>query len=611
MAFGGRSPLFLSPVLLAAWLLLVPALAGAAVSHAITAGSPPKYAPGYRCFAYADPDAPKGGEMRRSATGRFNNFNPFAAKGMPPAGYELLDDSLMVTPEDDPHTQYGLIAEKVEMPGDRSWIVFHLDKRARFHDGRPITAGDVVFSFEEMGKGFGNGFRRYFRHVAGVRALDRGRVRFDFKPGAPRALASIIGQLPVYPAHYWATRNREATTLAPPLGSGPYRIKSFKPGREIVYERVRDYWAKDHPARRGQHNFDILRYDYFQDASVALEAFKAGLYDVREEHSAKTWAMLYTGPAFDSGDIRRERFRHEQPLGIQGFFFNIRRPVFQDQRVRRALMLAFDYQWVDRKLLFGQYPRNTSYFTNSELAARGLPQGRELRLLEPFRAALPPELFTREHSLPPTPGDGHNRVNLLAAAQLLRQAGYELRGGTLVHSASGRPLRFRLVTDSTSMRRVALCFRSALRRLGVDMDLLLVDSPQFIRRMRDHDYDMIASSYGQQLIPGQEQMLYWHSSSAEMEGGRNLIGLARPEVDALVEALAAAQDRETRMAAGRALDRVLLWGDYVIPLGATPFYRVAWWNRFGAPKTRPGYGLALECWWEVKPLKHPTPTGAN
>ncbi|WP_196772797.1 extracellular solute-binding protein [Pseudodesulfovibrio alkaliphilus] len=594
-------------------LLVCHAYAAAAYAappaHAVSSAGQPKYGPGFSHFAYADPDAPKGGELRQSATGRFNNLNPFSTKGIPPAGWHYLADSLTVAAEDDPFTQYGLVAVGIEMADDRSWIAFHLDPRARFHDKTPITAHDVAFTYQAMSRGFGNAFRRFFHHVESVETLGERTIRFNFKPNAPRSLPFILGQLPIYPAHFWDGDDLEHTTLTPPLGSGPYRVKSLKPGREIIYERVTDYWAKDHPVRRGQFNFDIVRFDYYRDATVALEAFKAGLYDIRQEHSAKVWATLYSGPSLESGEIVREEIKHEQPLGIQGFFFNIRRPVFRDWRVRRALLLAFDYEWVNRKLLFGQYPRNSSFFTNSELAARGPAQGRELALLEPFRSTLPPELFKTIRSIPSTPGDGFNRENLLEAARLLEEAGYDLQGGRRIHRDTGQPLEFRLVTDSTSMRRIAMIFGRQLQRLGVDMQLLLVDSPQFIRRLRDHDYDMVASSYGQMLIPGQEQMLYWHSSAAQMEGGRNLIGLTRPDVDALTEALALADSWEETVAAGRALDRVLMWGDYVIPLGGSTFYRVAWWDRFGFVDKRPGYGLALDCWWEKKPLNRPTTRG--
>jgi len=593
-------------------LLLCPAAAacqGVTVSHALSIAGAPKYGPDFTHFDYVNPDAPKGGELRRYATGRFNNFNPFANKGRPAAGFHALDDTLMVTAEDDPYTLYGLIANSVEYPEDRSWIVFHLDPRAKFHDGHPITAEDVVFSYEALGKSFGNMFRSFFQHVQAVTAVGEQTVRVDFKPGASRKLPSIIAQLTIYPKHYWEQFELDKTTLTPPLGSGPYRLKSFKPGREVIYERVKDYWAADLPVRRGQNNFDILRYDYFQDGTVALEAFKAGLYDIRQEGSAKNWTTLYTGPAFESGEIRKEAIRHEQPMGIQGFFFNVRRPLFQDIRVRRALMLAFDYNWVNRKLYFDQYPRNDSYFTNSDLASRGVPEGAELALLEPFREQLPAALFTQPYVFPKTPGDGFNRANLLQAAGLLAEAGYILEDGVLVNGTTREPFVFRLLTDSTSIRRVALPFARALKRLGIELQIYLADSPQFIRRMRDHDYDMISSAYGQQLIPGREQLLYWHSSSADMEGGRNLIGVARPEVDSLVEALAHAPTQAATIAAGRALDRVLLWSDYVIPLGSSPFYRVAWWDRFGRPAERPGFGLALQCWWEEKPLSHPTASG--
>ncbi|MFK4766367.1 extracellular solute-binding protein [Desulfobaculum sp. SPO524] len=570
---------------------------GITITHALTLADAPELPADFTHFSYANPQAPKGGEVRMHAIGTFTSMNPFTPKGELPSGFGLLHDSLTTTSLDEPFTQYCLVADSIIIPDDGSWIEFTIHPKARFHDGTPITARDVVFSYTATMENIGSTLQRFFSDITAVKAVDERRVRYEFAPGAKREVALIASRMPIYPEHFWKEKDRAHTMMGTIVGSGPYRIASYSQGENIVYERVKDYWAKDRPVCAGHYNFDRIRYEYFRDATVALEAFRAGHYDIREEHSAKSWKTLYTGPAFDRGDIVMERFRHAQPLGIQGLFFNTRRPMFQDRRVRRALVLAFDYEWVNRQLYWSAYPRTTSYFTNSELAAKGLPSPEELRLLEPFRAILPQEVFTAEHTFPVAEENGFNRHNLLRAAQLLKEAGYVLRDGVLVDGHSGRPFRFQLLTDSASIRRVALPFARNLERLGIELSILVADTAMYMRKGKVFDFDMISMGFGHTLSPGRELRFYWHSSSKDMEGSRNVIGLADPAVDALVDAIISAPNRTERVAACRALDRVLLWGEYVIPTGASNVYRIAYWKGLKRPERLPRYAFGVNTWW--------------
>ncbi|NJB67900.1 microcin C transport system substrate-binding protein [Desulfobaculum xiamenense] len=567
------------------------------VTHALTLSGPPELPADFPHFPYANPNAPKGGTLRQCAIGTFDNMNPFTPKGQLPSGYGLLHDSLTTTSDDEPFTQYCLVAQKIVMAEDRSWVEFHIDPRARFQDGTPITAEDVVFSYEATMRNIGSVMQRFFADITSVKAVDTLRVRYEFTPGTSREIPLQVSRLPIYPRHFWESRDLSRTMLEPIVGSGPYRMVSCKPGQEAVYERCADYWARDLPVRKGFHNFDTIRYEYYRDATVALEAFRAEHYDIREEHSAKRWRTLYTGPAFDAGDIVMERVRHREPLGIQGFFFNTRRPMFQDRRVRRAIVLAFDYEWTNRQLFWNELPRTTSYFTNSDLACSGLPSPEELALLEPFRDSLPPETFTAEHAFPTSDNSGFNRSNILAAADLLREAGFVLKDGTLTDSRTGRALRFQLLTDSASMRRVALPFARNLRKLGIDMSILVADTALFARKGQDFDFDMISSAFGHTLCPGRELRFYWHSDSKNLHGGRNVIGLDDPAVDALVDAIVTAPDRKATVTACRALDRVLLWGEYVVPLGASDVYRIAYRRSLAKPQRTPRHTVQINTWW--------------
>ncbi len=567
-----------------------------AARHGLAMHGDLRYPPDFPHFDYVRPDAPSGGRIRFGVIeASFDSFHPFIIKGNPAAGLGGIYDTLMVNAADEPFSEYGLLAASVQTPEDRSWVQFELRPEARWHDGKPVTPEDVIWTFEtlrEKGQPF---YRFYYGGVDKVEKRGERGVYFHFIPGNNRELPLILGQLPVLPKHWWEGRDFEATSLERPLGSGPYKVAGFEAGRFVEYQRVPDYWGSDLPVKRGQHNFDGLRYEYFRDATVALEAFKGGHYDFRLENSAKDWATGYQTPDVKAGRIVTKEVPFGMPAGMQGFAMNLRRPLFQDRRVREALGLAFDFEWSNQALFYGQYTRTRSYFENSELAARGLPGPEELVLLEPFRAQLPEEVFTKEFQPPTTDGSGSNRENLRRAAELLKEAGWAVEGGKL--SRDGKPLAFEILLSSPQFERVALPFKNNLTKIGIDATVRTVDTSQYRRRMDSYDFDMTVAVFPQSESPGNEQREFWGSEAAEREGSRNLIGIQSPVVDGLVEKLIAAPDREALIHASRALDRVLLWGHYVVPNWFLAKQRIAYWNRFGMPDVVPKAGVQLDTWW--------------
>ncbi len=547
-------------------------------------------------------NAPKGGEARFSEIGSFDTFNPFNIKGQPVVGIGQLFESLMTSSADEPFSEYGLIAESVDIPEDRSSVTFTIRPQAKFHDGSPITADDVLFSFATL-KSKGNpSYRFYYTSIASAERLDERRVKFTFAPGENRELPLIIGQMPVLSKKYWESRDFAATTLDIPMGSGPYRIERFEPGRFVVYQRDENYWGKDLPVNRGQHNIDRLRYDYYRDVTVALEAFKAGAYDLRVENVAKQWATGYDFPALQEGRVKKEIFPHQRTSGMQGFVYNLRRPLFQNPKVRQALAYAFDFEWSNRNLFHDQYRRTRSYFDNSELAARGLPSPEELALLEPLRKELPPEVLTAEYQPPVAQDDGQLRANLRKALELLQEAGWTFRDRKLVNAKTGEPFRFELLIDEPTWERIGLPFARNLERLGIEMTVRSVDSAQYENRVRDFDFDMVVNVWGQSLSPGNEQREFWSSAAADQPGSRNLAGLKNPAVDQLVDQLIAAPDRASLVTRVRALDRALQWNYLVIPHWHIPYDRIAFWDKFGYPAVTPLQGVQLNAWW-IDPAK--------
>ncbi|MDH3242095.1 MAG: extracellular solute-binding protein [Alphaproteobacteria bacterium] len=599
----------LTAALVLAGMLLGPAAARAAEpaakapppvappAHGLAMHGDLKYGPGFTHFDYVNPSAPKGGTLKLGATGTFDSLNPFILKGANAAGVGQTFDTLATASQDEPFSEYGLVAKTMETPPDRSWIIFTLRPEARFHDGRPITTEDVEFTFNTLIKKGHPFYRFYFGSVAKVEKLGPHRIKFTFKPGDNRELPLILGQLPVLPAHFWKGKEFDQTTLAPTLGSGPYKIKELEPGRSITYERVADYWGKDLAVNKGQNNFEIIRYDYYRDDTVAIEALKKGEFDVREENNSKEWATAYDSPAIREGLLIKKLFPHQRPTGMQGFTFNTRRWMFRDRRVRWALAHAFDFEWSNRNLFFGAYSRTKSYFSNSELASRGLPSPQELALLEPYRGQIPDEVFTREYQPPSAGTNAKLRANLLKALEILKSAGWVVRDGKLVEEKSGRKMVFEVLLLSPAFQRIVGPFIYNLRRLGIEASMRTVDTSQYQNRVRAFDFDMIVGNWGQSLSPGNEQRSYWNSRNADEQGGRNYAGIKSKAVDELIEKLIAAPDRRALVTRTRALDRVLLWGHYVIPNWHIKSDRFAFWDKFGRPPKVPLQGTSLSLWW--------------
>ncbi len=596
-------------VVLAATLVLATASLPAAraadpkppLGHGLSMYGDMKYGPGFKHFEYANPAAPKGGDVRLAAIGTFDTLNPFVLKGVAAAGLGESFDTLMAGSADEPFTQYGLVAESIEVPADRSWVAFTLRPEARFHDGSPITVEDVVWTFEAL-KTKGHPFyRSYYAQVARAEKVGERKVRFSFAKGDNRELPLIVGQMAVLSRASWSKRDFEKTTLEPVLGSAAYRVESAEPGRSITYRRVKDYWGAKLPVNVGRDNVDTIRFDYYRDTTVALEAFKAGQYDFRQENVAKNWATAYTGPAIDRGLIKKEQIKNEVPTGMQAYVFNERRPIFQDRRVRQALAHAFDFEWTNRHLFFGAYTRTRSYFSNSELASRGLPSPEELKVLEPFRGKAPDEVFTKEYEPPKTDGSGNIRDNVREALALLGAAGWTVKGQKLVN-ARGEPMQFEILGNDPSFERIALPLAKNLERLGVTARVRTVDTAQYQHRLDTFDFDLTTTVWAQSLSPGNEQRDFWHSETAGLPGSRNLAGIKDPAVDKLVDLVIQAPDRPSLVARTRALDRVLLWGHHVIPHWHIQAYRVAYWDRFSRPALSPKYSLGFDTWW-VDPKK--------
>jgi len=568
-------------------------------SHGLAMHGDLKYGPDFKHFDYVNPNAPKGGDIRLGAIGTFDSLNSFIVKGSGAAGTGLIYDSLMSNAADEAFTEYGVLAEAVRTPKDRSWVEFRLRENARWHDGKPVTPYDVIWTFETLLKEGRPFYRFYYGSViSAVKTGDR-TVRFNFKPGENRELPLIMGQLTVLPKHYWETREFNKTTLEPPLGSGPYRIAKVDAGRSITLERVKDYWGADIPTQKGMNNFDTIHYDYYRDTTVALEAFKAGRFDYRSENASKLWATAYESPQVKAGKIIKEEIAHNRSAGMQGFVFNTRRDMFKDKNVRKALAYAFDFEWSNKALFYGQYVRTRSFFDNSELAATGLPSAKELKILEPLRGRIPDEVFTTEYNPPSTEGKNGLRRNLRTASKLLTDAGWVIKGKQRVNAETGEPFEFEVLLRSPLFERIVLPFAQNLEKLGIEARVRTVDPSQYRRRLDTYDYDVIVGGAGQSLSPGNEQRAFWGSEAADQEGGRNTIGIKDPAIDELIETLIAAPDRQSLITATRALDRVLQWGHYVIPQWHIPYDRVAYWNIFDRPDITPDSGNQLMAWWVV------------
>jgi microcin C transport system substrate-binding protein len=574
--------------------------------HALSLFGDIKYPAGFKRFDYVNPDAPKGGVARMISIGTFDNFNIVVAgiKGSIAPAAAFIHETLMAKSMDEVVTEYGLLAEAASHPDDFSAVTYRLRKEARWHDGEPVTPEDVIFSLEALKK-YSPMYASYYRHVVKAEKSGERDVTFTFDGPGNRELPTIVGELTVLPKHYWEgsdsqgrKRDISATTLEKPLGSGPYRIKDFVAGRSITLERVKDYWGANVPAQIGQNNFDEMRFEFFRDNVVALEAFKADQADWIAENSAKQWATAYDFPAVADKRVVKEEFPIRDSGRMQAFVLNLRRDQFKDARLRRAFNYAFDFEEMNKQLFFGQYKRINSYFDGTELASSGLPQGQELQLLEALRDKVPAEVFTTPYANPVGGNPEAVRANLREGMKLLKDAGFEVRERKLVDSA-GKAVSVEILVQDPSSERIALFFKPSLERIGVTTSIRVVDDAQYQNRLRGFDFDIIIDQWGESLSPGNEQREYWGSQTADQPGARNTIGIKNPAIDALIEKVIFAKDREGLVAATRALDRVLLWNFYVVPQFTYGFMRYARWDRFSHAEPMPQYGRSglPSLWW--------------
>ena len=573
--------------------------------HALSLIGEPKYPAGFAHFDYVNPDAPKGGLVRMADIGSFDSLNHVLYKGEAAGGLGLVYENLMSDSLEESSTSYGLIAEWATYPSDYSSVTFKLRDEARWHDGKAITPEDVIYSLE-VNKAANPRVGFYYKNVTRAEATAANEVTFYFDVKNNRELPMIMGQLTILPKHYWTgtdasgeKRDPMKTTLEAPLGSGPYRVKEVKPGRAIAYERVKDYWGNDLPVNRGQWNFDEIRFEYYRDETVAFESFKAGNLDYWQETSAKNWATAYDFSAVNNGFIKRQEVTVKRAQPMQCFVLNLRRSQFEDRRVRQAFNLAFDFEWANKNLFYGQYARVGSYFQGSELAApQEPPEGRELEILNEVKDGVPPEMFTEIHRNPVNANPDDMRGNLRKAVELLKEAGWEVKNGVLTNVKTGQPMRVEFLLVSPLFERIVQPYLRNLERLGIKGAIRMVDSAQYTRRLNVFDYDIVVGNFAQSESPGNEQRDFWGSEAVDREGSQNLIGVKSPAIDKLVDHVIFAKDRGELIAATHALDRALLWSEFVVPQWYSPNVRIAYWDRYGQPKTLPGLTPGfLQVWW--------------
>ncbi len=578
-------------------IISFPSSADINISHAIAMHGEPKYKKDFTHVDYVNPNAYKGGKVVFSTTGTYDTFNPFTLKGTSAAGIGNLFETLTTSSSDEAFTEYGLLAETIEWPDDRSWVAFNLRKEAKWHDGKNVTPEDVIWTFNtlmEKGHPF---YKYYYGDVTEVIKEDELKVRFNFKGNTNLELPLIVGQLPVLPKHYWENINFEETTLETPMGSGPYKINSFDAGRSVTYELDMNYWGFNVPIKKGTENFGLIKYEYYKDRGIEREAFKSGEIDFFSENTSKDWATSYDIPAVQNGLIIKESIEHENPQGMQAFAFNTRKELFNNKNVREALSYAFDFEWTNTNLFYGAYKRTNSFFENSELASSKLPGETELKLLNEYIDALPPEVFNKEFNPPKTDGSGFIRKELSKATSLLKEAGWELNEGKLINKESGKHFEFEILLVSPAFERIVLPFKDNLEKLGISVSVRTIDSSQYQQRLETFDFDMVVSSFRQSLSPGNEQRNFWGSDAAVTNGSRNIIGIKNPVIDLLIEEIISAKDREDLIISTKALDRVLLWNHYVIPQWHISSYRTLYWDIFDKPDVRPKYSLGTNTWW--------------
>ena len=587
----------LSILLLSAFLFLLPLkFASAEKVHGIAMHGTPKYSNNFTHLDYVNPNAPKGGTVKFGSYGSFDNLNRVAFKGSKAAGLGYVNDTLMRRVWDEAFSLYGLIAEKVELPEDRSSITFYLNSNATFHDGSPITRDDVLFSLETFQtKGTPNQKKTYGK-VIKTELIGNDGIKMIFENNEDKELPLIIaGFLPIIPKKFYEDLDVTKTFLDIPLGSGPYQVDSLDPGRQIKYKRVEDYWAKDLPVNKGLYNFDTIIYDYYKDSNVLVEAFKVGEYDFRREYNVKRWLSEYDFKAVQNGEVILTEMNNDRPVGMNGLVMNTRRDIFNNRNVRLALSYAYDHEWINKTIYQNAYVRTDSYFDNSPLASSGLPSKNELELLNVWKDEIPAEVFTETFTPPITDGSGNDRKNLLKAKEILEKEGWFVENGKLVKD--GKEFKFEFLIVSPSDEKIALAYQSNLKKLGITMDVRTVDSSQYQERLLSYDFDMIKRYWGVSLSPGNEQQFYWGSEVGQKDGSRNYPGINSPAVDALIEKLISATNREELTTAIHALDRVLLWGHYVVPLYHSNKDRIAYWDFFEYPDEIPLYGIVIESWW--------------
>ena len=572
--------------------------------HALSLMGDVKYPAGFKHFSYVNPNAPKGGLLRLGQDGNFDSFNHIISRGTAAAGITNLYDTLMVGSLDEVATEYGLIAESVRYPADYSSVTYRLRANARWHDGKPITPEDVIWTFQML-KEHSPTQRFYYIHVVKAEKTGEREVTFTFDKPGNRELPQIVGQIAPMPKHWWTGKDANGKersigsgTLEPPLGSGAYKLKSFIAGRTVVYERVKDYWGVSLPVNVGKDNFDEIRYEYFRDDSAELIAFKADEYDFRAENVAKNWATAYDVPAVTEKRLLLETFPDRARGTMQAFILNLRREKFSDPRVRLALNYAMNFENMNKNFFFGQYQRIGSYFSGTELSFSGLPEGKELEILESVRGKVPAEVFTTAYKNPVYDTQESVRSNLREAARLFREAGYEVKDGTLVNKKTGEPFTIEFMIASPSFDRIILFYGEDLKRLGIGFTIRQIDVSQYQNRVRTRDFDAFVGGWGQSLSPGNEQRNYFGAEAADRQASQNYPGIKNEAVDALIDKVVFAKDRAELIAATRALDRVLMWNHYVVPMWSINVSRVARWDRFGKPDKLPEYSIGFpDIWW--------------
>ncbi|MBU2899020.1 extracellular solute-binding protein [Vibrio hepatarius] len=558
-----------------------------------------KYPDNFTHFDYVNPSAPKYGKITYGNIGTYDNFNRYASRGVPAAATGELYDSLMYSPSDEIDAYYPLIAQRVRYSDDFTWLELDINPKARFHDGEPITAEDVAFTFDKfMTEGVPQ-YRSYYKDIKSVTAKDKYTVRIEMATPNREKLFSFAQSTRVLPEHFWKDKNFSEPLSTPSVGSSAYKISDYKAGQSVTYALVEDYWAKDLPVNVGRHNFKQIQYDYYRDDTVMLEAFKAGEFDFRLETSAKFWANSYTGANFDKGFITKQEIPHQKPEGNKGFVFNTQREVFKDARVREALSYAMDFEWMNKNMFYGQYSRTRSYFQNTDYEAKGLPSEKERKVLEPFKNAIPPRALTQEFEPPKTDGSGHIRAQMRVAFKLLKEAGWELKNKVLTNSKTGEPFSFELMIYSPTDERIATPLQNNMKRMGINMKIRTIDTTQYTKRLRDRDFDMISRAYSANPYPSPNLLIIWNSNY--IDSSYNFAGVMDPVVDSLTMTIAKKQqDPEALLTLGRALDRVLQWNFYIIPQWYVSTYRVAMWDKFARPETIPKYDLGVDTWWVSK-----------